>query len=92
MSEAMVFLLGLPLAVYTLAGFFALIDFADKARALLLITLRIAFNVLLLLIFGGYCWPWLMAAYGAVLFLHLSAFFGMRIALGSGRWITRKID
>ena len=92
MSEALVFLLGLPLAVYTLAGLFALIDFADKARALLLITLRIAINVLLLLIFGGHCWPWLMAAYVLVLFLHLSVFAGLRIALGSGRWITRKID
>jgi hypothetical protein len=92
MSETLVFLLGLPLAVYTLAGLFALIDFTDKARALLLVTLRIAINVLLLLIFGSHCWPWLLAAYGLVLFAHLSAFFGLRIALGSGRWITRKID
>lgn len=92
MSEALVFLLGLPLAVYTLAGLFALIDLADKARALLLITLRVAINVLLLLIFGGHCWPWLLAAYGLVLALHLGVFVGLRLALGSGRWITRKID
>jgi hypothetical protein len=92
MNEALVFLLGLPLAVYTLAGLFALIDFADRARALLLITLRVAINVLLLLAFGGHCWPWLVAAYTAVLILHLGAFAGLRIALGSGRWITRKIN
>ena len=92
MSEALLLFVSLPLAVYTLAGFYALIDFTDKAKALLHLTLRVAFNVLLLLVFGAANWPWLLTAYGIVITAHLGMFAFVRIAVLSGRWISRRID
>ena len=92
MSEVLLLLIGLPLAVYTLAGVYALIDFTDKARALLHLTLRVAFNVLLLLISGAANWPWLLAAYAVVIAAHLAAFVFIRVAVISGRWISHRID
>jgi hypothetical protein len=92
MAALLVFILGLPLAVYTLAGFFTLLDFTDKARALLLITIRILLNVILLLVAGADTWPWLLSAYGIVSALHLLAFTGVRVAINSGRWISKNLD
>lgn len=92
MAAALVLILGLPLAVYTLAGFFSLIDFTDKSRALLLITIRILLNVILLLIAGADTWPWLLSAYGIVGVLHLLTFTGVRVAINSGRWISKSLD
>jgi hypothetical protein len=92
MAALLVLLLGLPLAVYTLAGLFTLIDFTDKARALLLITIRILLNIVLLLTAGADTWPWLLTAYGIVALLHVLSFAGIRIAIGSGRWISKSLD
>ena len=92
MAALLVFVLGLPLAVYTLAGFFTLLDFTDKARALLLITIRVLLNVLVLLIAGADTWPWLLSAYGIVAVLHLLTFAGVRVAINSGRWISKSLD
>ena len=92
MAAIVVFVLGLPLAVYTFAGFFALVDFTDRARALLLITLRILMNVILLVLAGANTWPWLLSAYALVGLLHALAFIGVRVAIGSGRWISKNLD
>jgi len=85
-------LLGLPLAVYTLAGVFALVDFQDRPRALLLLTKRVLLNLLLLLAVGVGNWPWLAGAYAVVAALHLGAFVATRWAVRSGRWISSAID
>ena len=92
MAAVLVFMIGLPLAVYTLAGFFTLLDFTDKARALLLITIRILLNVIMLLIAGAHTWSWLLTAYGIVIALHLLAFAGIRVGVNSGRWISKSLD
>jgi hypothetical protein len=88
----LVFLLGLPLAVYTLAGFFALIDFSDKSRALVILSARLLINLCLLLLFGAHHWPWLLTAYAVVVVLHLGCFFAVRRAVSSGRWVSERLD
>jgi len=88
----LVFLLGLPLAVYTLAGCYALVDYSDKSRALVTLTIRVVLNLALLLFAGADCWPALLAAYAVVLMLHTAAFFGLRQAIRSGRWISGQIE
>lgn len=92
LAQLVTLLIGLPLAVYTLAAMFALIDLEDKSRALLMLTVRILLNVLLLLITGPGVWNWLLTAYLVVITLHAAAYIGIRHALSSGRWISDSID
>lgn len=88
----LIFLLGLPLAVYTLAGCFTLIDFSDKSRALVIISARLLLNLCLLLLLGAQLWPWLLGAYAVVVLLYLGCFLTVRRAISSGRWIAEQID
>ncbi len=90
--SVLTFLIGLPLAVYTLAGLFALVDLADTSRALVTITSRLALTLLVLLLLGAQHWPWLLAAFACVALLHLGAFAAVRWGVYTGRWISNKVD
>ena len=86
------YLIALPLGVYCIAGCFALLDFTDKGRALLVITNRLLLTVLVLLVVGVAQWRWLVAGYLTVALAHLASFILSRWGVYSERWISKRIE
>ena len=86
------YLLGLPLAVYTLAGAFALIDLSDKSRALALLTSRLLATLVLLLLVGVQHWVALLAAFLTVALLHLGSFAFVRLGVRRSQLISKNTD
>jgi hypothetical protein len=86
------FLVALPLAVYTLAGLFLLVDQDDPVRSLLRLTLRLLLVALLLALVPGSDRIWVGAAFLTVVVLHAGFQLLARRAVGGDRWTTERID
>ena len=92
MIEAAVFLLSLPLAVYTLAGLFLFIDHATPFQSLLRLTWRILLVALLAFVTPANDRLWIGAAFLTVILLDTLALLASRYILGSSRWIADRIE
>lgn len=88
MTGLLVFLVSLPLAVYTYAGGFALIDHGNRFQALLSLSFRLLLVATLLLVTPTGSRGWIAAGFLLVLVLHGSASMLLRHALNGDRWIT----
>lgn len=95
MIAVLVFLVSLPLTVYTLAGALQLIDQIDpgsRFRSLMSLVLRLLLFALLLIVTPPDARIWIAAAVFTVLALTLGAQYGLRYAIRSGRWITDRVE
>ena len=95
MIAALVFIISLPLTVFTLAGCFQLIDQIDslsRFRALMRLVFRLVLLALLLLATPEEARIWIAAGMGSVVVLTLGSQFGLRYLIRSGRWITDRTE
>lgn len=95
MTAALVFILTLPLTVYTWAGCLQLIDQVDQPnrfRALLQLTFRLGLLALLVLLTPAVARGWIAAGVLTVTVLTFGFQYGLRYAIRSGRWITDRIE
>ena len=95
MIAVLVFLISLPLTVYTLAGCLQLadqIDPASRGRAMMSLVFRLLLFALLLIGTPPDARIWIAAAVATVLALTLGAQYGLRYAIRSGRWITDRVE
>jgi len=90
--SVLVFLISLPLAVYTLAGVYQVIDGANRIGALMQLAFRIVLVALLLELTPAGSRIWIGAAFLLVSALHLSAQLVLRWALTRGHWQTERIE
>lgn len=92
---ALVFLIALPLTVFTLAGCLQVIDQTSSAgrfAALLKVSFRLLLFALLALLTPPESRPWLLYGVLASLVLTFTASAVSRYAIRSGRWPTERID
>lgn len=92
MISVLVFLFSLPLAVYTLAGLFLLIDLPDRFRATMLITVRLAALSVFIIVTPAHARLWIGAGFLLVIILHATTQLFIRHALTSGRWPAERIE
>jgi predicted tellurium resistance membrane protein TerC len=92
MISILVFVVSLPIAVYTLAGLFLLVDLMDRVRAVVQITLRLLLLTGFVLITPVSSRIWIAVAFALVAGLHAAAQLLLRYAIRSGRWPTQRID
>ena len=92
MISLLIFILSLPLAVYTLAGFFLLIDQSNRLSALVHITFRIGLIAVLLAATPVQSRLWIGVAFGVVILLHAASSFLLRIGISRGYWITDRVE
>ena len=86
------FLIALPLSVYTLAGFFLLLDQNDPVRSLLRLTMRLLMVALLLALASNAERIWVGVAFLTVVTLHAVFQMVARRAVATDRWLTDPID
>ena len=90
--NVLIYLLALPLAVTTIAAFFALVDFSDKAQALRLVLARLLITLAYSAAAGAEHYFHIGAAFATVAIMHLSAFGFGRLAIARGYWMGERID
>lgn len=91
----LIYIISLPLSVYLLAGCLQLIDQIDsehRSRLLMSLVWRLFLLAVLLMVTPAGLRIWIGAAALTVLALFLSAQYGFRRAIRSGRWITERIE
>ena len=86
------FLLSMPLAVYTYAGVFLLIDLADKFHAVVLLTLRLLVVALFIYLFPADSRVWIGVGFAVVAVLQFGTGALLRYTINSGRWPTDRIE
>ena len=91
MISVLAFLLSLPLAVYSFAGLFLLIDLPDKFRALVLLTVRLFAVALFVYLFPASSRIWIVLGFVVVAVLQFGTGALLRYAINSGRWPTDRI-
>lgn len=91
MIAFIVFLVSLPLAVYTWAGCFLLIDLEDRIRAVRILCGRLLVVMLLVFITPAPGRIWIGAAFLVVAVLHLGTYLIVRMSV-QGRWRVDRID
>ena len=95
MIAALVFLISLPLTVYTLSGCLELVDQPDAAgrfRALLRLSFRVMLFVLLTLLTPPPARIWILAAILTAIALQALGQFLIRYLIRSGRWPAERTD
>jgi hypothetical protein len=95
MISALVFLLSMPLTVYTLAGCLQLIDqvgASGRFNALLSLSFRLLLFALLALATPAGSRLWILIGALTALLLNLGFSFAGRYAIRSGRWPTDRIE
>ena len=92
MTALLVFLLTLPLAVYTFAGLLGLIDQLDKSRALFSLVVRVSAVVILTVVVDPANRIWIAAAFLLVAALHIGVWGLTRWLIRRGDWITDRIE
>jgi len=92
MISLLVFALSLPLAVYTYAGCFGLIDQPNRLRAVVQLTVRLIIVAALLVLTPAESRLWIGVGFLLVAMLHIGAQLIMRYAINSGRWMTDRIE
>ncbi len=95
MIAILVYLISLPLTVYTLAGCLQIIDQPDpgsRFRSLMSLVFRLLLFALLLVVTPADARLWIAFAVLTVLVLTLGAQYGLRFAIRSGRWITDRVE
>lgn len=92
MTAVLVFLVSLPLAVYTLAGFFLLIDLPDRFRATVSLTLRLVLLTGFILLTPDHARLWIGLGFLVVIALHITTALFLRHALTTGRWPAERIE
>jgi hypothetical protein len=93
--ELLVFIVSLPLTVYTISGCLALIDQQDPAgrfRALLRLSFRIALFVVLILSTPPGATIWVLIGVITTIVLTASGQIALRYLISSGRWPAERID
>ena len=92
MISLLIFVLSLPLAVYTLAGFFLLVDQNNRLTALVHITFRIGLIAVLLAVTPVQNRLWIGVAFGVVILLHAASSILLRMGISRGYWITDRVE
>ena len=92
MISSIAFLVCLPLAVYTYAGIFGVIDQHNRFLAILHLTFRVILVALLVALTPAASNFWIGLAFVLVLVLHLASQFALRFSIRSGRWPTERIE
>lgn len=92
MISLLIFILSLPLAVYTLAGFFLLVDQDNRLTALLHITFRIGLVAALLVAVPAGSRLWVGIAFCVVILLHAGSSILLRFGISRGYWTTERIE
>ena len=92
MISLLALLLSLPLAVYTYAGVFLLIDLPDKFRAVVLLTLRLLLVALFVFLFPADARTWIGVGFVSAAILQFGTGALLRYAINSGRWPTDRIE
>jgi uncharacterized membrane protein YagU involved in acid resistance len=92
MISLLIFFLSLPLAVYTLAAFFLLVDQNNRLTALVHITFRIALIAVLLVATPAQSRLWIGIAFGVVILLHVASSILLRMGISRGYWITDRVE
>ena len=92
MISLLAFLLSLPLAIYTYAGGFLVIDLPDKFRAVLLLALRLLLVAGFIYLFPADSRMWIGAGFITAALLQFGTGALLRYAINSGRWPTDRIE
>ncbi len=95
MTATLVFILSLPLTVYTWAGCLQIIDQVDQLsrfRALLSLALRVGLFALLVLLTPDTERIWIAVGALTVTVLTFGFQYLLRYAIRSGRWITERVE
>jgi hypothetical protein len=87
----LVFLVSLPLAVYTWAGCFLLIDLDDRIRAVRMLCARLLIVMALVFITPAPDRIWIGVAFLVVAILHVATYVLVRMSV-QGRWPVDRID
>ena len=95
MIAVLVFLLAMPLTVYTLAGCLQVVDQVDvpgRFAALLSLSFRMLLFALLVLVTPAESRLWILFAALTTLLLYFGLSFAGRYLVRSGRWPTERIE
>ena len=95
MISALVFIIAMPLTVYTLAGCLQVIDQVDASgrfNALLSLSFRLLLFALLALATPPGSRLWILFGALTSLFLYFALSFAARYVVRSGRWPTERIE
>jgi len=88
----LVFLLGLPLAVYTWSGLFLFIDQPSLVHALVRLSFRLVLVAGLIFLTPAGSRIWIGVAFLLVALLHAGAQRLIRYAIRTDRWLTARIE
>ncbi len=95
MIEGLVFLLSMPLTVYTLSGTLEVVDQPESAgrfRALLGLAFRVALFTILTLSTPAGARIWILFGAITAIALSLTGQFAIRYLIRSGRWPTERVE